>query len=339
MNFIRLVLLSVLLSVLPGQVVGSSVNEAAGETTCEGRFLNPVSDVCWKCIFPISISGASITMGQESDGGSGAAPICVCPAPPPVFVKFGIAWSFWEPAHMIEVVRKPYCSPAFGGISLGNMKSPPGHHHQTETSRRAHYQLHYLQYPLMYVLGMVKDSLCESGSGGSVDLLYMTEIDPTWQDDELAFLMNPESALFANVPLQATCIADCAAATLGFPLDELFWCAGCNGALYPMAGTTVNHLGGLQTSLQLSQRLLAKLHRMMLAQDTSSQSTMCSDQTAYILPKRQYKTQIVYPIPRTSNNHPLGRSSSIWGVGQEYPVKGENWVHLIWRKYLCCSTY
>ena len=33
---------------------------------CGGSFMNPISDVCWECIFPIKIAGMSIGTGMTS---------------------------------------------------------------------------------------------------------------------------------------------------------------------------------------------------------------------------------------------------------------------------------
>ena len=30
----------------------------------EGKFINPISDVCWECPFPITLSGVNITPGN-----------------------------------------------------------------------------------------------------------------------------------------------------------------------------------------------------------------------------------------------------------------------------------
>ncbi len=37
------------------------------EAVCKGRFVNPISDICWSCILPIS-------SGNVSFGGGGLAP-------------------------------------------------------------------------------------------------------------------------------------------------------------------------------------------------------------------------------------------------------------------------
>lgn len=307
-------------------------------TTCTGRIMNPLTDVCWTCIFPISIGPVQVTMGHL-DAGDPAPLICTCPIPAPPFVRFGIGVGFWEPARVAEVVRSPYCSPSFGGINLAGILAPPGAHdvNPDEGSSSAFYHAHWLYYPLLSMMDVFKDALCTGSDITSIDMLYMTELDPLWMDDELSFLLNPEAALFASQPAQAACVPDCLSASVGFPLDPLFWCAGCNGSLYPISGASTGHIGGLQTSLLMVQRMAAKLHRQFIAMDSSSIYSICMDVPAPILPKRQYKTQVIYPIPQPFIAHPLGRTSSVWGTGQEFPVAGENWAHLIWRKNLCCS--
>lgn len=33
--------------------------QAAGPT-CHGKFVNPITDVCWSCLFPLSVGGLKI---------------------------------------------------------------------------------------------------------------------------------------------------------------------------------------------------------------------------------------------------------------------------------------
>ena len=87
-------------------------------------------------------------------------------------------------------------------------------------------------YPLLSWIGVLLDLGCLEGGG--LDIAWVSELDPAWLDDELSFLLNPEAALFANLPAQAACAADCAAASVGLPLDPMFWCAGCQGGMYPL---------------------------------------------------------------------------------------------------------
>ena len=52
--------------------------------SCTGRFVNPVTDVCWECLFPISIG--PIRMGNAAgapDTPNPGSPICYCGNPIP----------------------------------------------------------------------------------------------------------------------------------------------------------------------------------------------------------------------------------------------------------------
>jgi conjugal transfer pilus assembly protein TraU len=64
---------------------------AAADPSCEGRFVNPISDVCWQCIFPMSIGSASVAAGGGLDTVNPASPIQTCPMPPPIFYRIGMA--------------------------------------------------------------------------------------------------------------------------------------------------------------------------------------------------------------------------------------------------------
>lgn len=35
----------------------------AGAVACEGRFVNPITDICWRCMFPLSLGSAQVTGG------------------------------------------------------------------------------------------------------------------------------------------------------------------------------------------------------------------------------------------------------------------------------------
>ena len=61
--------------------------------------------------------------------------------------------------------------------------------------------------------------------GELVEEGYLTEQDPLWADSESTFILNPDAALFTNVVAKAACAADCVAATAGFSINSLFWCA------------------------------------------------------------------------------------------------------------------
>jgi conjugal transfer pilus assembly protein TraW len=81
-------------------------NEA--QAKCTGRFLNPINDICWECLFPISIGGAEISQGIAPEAGNPSSPVCMCGLPVP---RVGIAAGFWEQVRLVDVTKEPFCFP------------------------------------------------------------------------------------------------------------------------------------------------------------------------------------------------------------------------------------
>jgi conjugal transfer pilus assembly protein TraU len=245
----------------------------SASVTCQGRFVNPISDICWSCLLPISIGGFNIGKGtspKKRDTKNPASPFCLCtkanvPVP-------GISIGFWEPVRMVDITRTPFCMTNLGGLQLGGGNARKvssysrgyGNHH----AHHSFYHVHYYIYPLIYWLELITDFVCLEQS--SFDVAYMSELDVTWNDEKLQALLNPEAFLFGNILAQSACAIDCAASTVSLPRDEMFWCAGCWGNVYPFSGANADHVGGVQNSSLLTARIIAKMHRLGLAQETST---------------------------------------------------------------------
>lgn len=307
------------------------------DAKCQGKFLNPITDLCWSCIFPITIGGVNLSANNEDTPNPNSI-ACVCPRPPGVPVP-GIPVSFWEPVRLVDVTRTPYCMVNLG-LSLANSKlKGAGSNSITgggqNSLKHSFYQVHWYIYPIISILNLITDFACLE-TKLELDIGYITELDPFWQDDEQSFIINPEAVLFANPIAQAACSADCLSATTGFPLDQLFWCGGCQGSLYPFTGSVSSHVGGVQASLLLTQRMIAKLHREFLLWGYMGKAGWCGKYPMPIINKSQYKTQMTYPIPVTDSCQPLGRSELLWSQGKEFPYKGEDFGYIIWRKRNCC---
>jgi conjugal transfer pilus assembly protein TraU len=322
---------------------------AKAEVTCKGRFVNPITDVCWSCLLPISIGNFQIgdgTTPKKRDTENPSSPICVCPKlnlPVP-----GVAIGFWEPGRLVDITRTPYCMTNLGGVSLGKDYRKITSHKTSSNvhdSKYSFYHVHYYVYPLIYWLELLTDFMCLEES--TFDVAYMSEFDPTWNDPKLQSLLNPESILFGNPLAQAVCALDCAAATVSMPRDELFWCAGCWGNIYPFSGANADHNGGVQNSSLLTARIIGKMHRIGLAEETStSENTpvtgggkLCRKNRLFKIKKSQYKLQMVYPRPSSGpvGCWPIGLSDMMYGSFNEYPYDGEDWGYLIWRKKNCCA--
>jgi conjugal transfer pilus assembly protein TraU len=308
---------------------------------CQGRFVNPLTDICWSCLFPMTIGGANVSGGGFEDTPNPSGFICMCPKPPLNLPTPGVPISFWEPARLVDVTRTPYCLINMGGIQLAGGNRMQGRGSVADKGhsgglKRSFYQVHWYVYPVIYWLELLTDFACLERA--SFDVAYLTELDPLWNDEETGFILNPEAVLFGNPIAQAACAADCGLASVGFPNDALFWCGGCQGSLYPFSGTIPAHVGGVQASLLAVQRMMAKLHRELLLHGTMGKEGQCQKYPMPIIKKTQYKTQMVYPVPSTGRGgcHPLGRSETLWASGKEFPYQGEDFGYLIWRKRSCC---
>jgi conjugal transfer pilus assembly protein TraU len=318
---------------------------ASASITCKGRFVNPITDVCWSCLMPISIGDFSIGKGvapSKRDTKNPKSPVCLCnknnvPMP-------GLTIGFWEPVRLVDITRTPYCMTNLGGISLGSDNRKISSYNTRSKSRTAHnsfYHVHYYVYPLIYWLELITDFLCLEPS--TFDVAYMSEFDVTWNDSKLQSLLNPEAILFGNPIAQSACALDCGASTMDTPLDSMFWCAGCLGNMYPFSGANADHIGGVQNSSLLTARIIAKMHRVGLAQETSTSDAsingkICRKNRALTIKKSQYKLQMVYPRPSSGavGCWPLGLSDMMYSSFKEYPYDGEDWGYLIWRKRNCC---
>ena len=318
--------------------------ESLAQTSkCVGKFINPITDICWSCIFPISIGGIKIKSGSNRHDTENPSNI-ICSCLQDGFPRVGITIGFWEPIRLIDVTRKAMCLVNMGGINLGYDRYQGAHsktYDGTENNQHSFYHTHLYIYPVIAWLKLITDLGCVS-KGESMDIAYMSEFDPTYKND--ANFLDPEVYLFANPIAQIACSADCISATTGLPQDGLFWCAGCLGSIYPFSGNVASHVGGVQASSLLSVRALAKLHRIGLSRKTSTDDgsingELCSNQMAFKIIKSQYRLQMTYPISATKGAftcNALGMSDALHNSGKEYPYKGEDFGYLVWRKKNCC---
>ena len=125
-------------------------------------------------------------------------------------------------------------------------------------------------YPLLYWLELFTDFVCLER--GSFDIAYLSELDPLALDDDLSAIIHPEAFLYNNIVAQSACAADCLSANTGLARDELHWCSGCQGSMYPMNNNINGHIGGVQASTNVVERLLYKLHRTGVADETAGTS-------------------------------------------------------------------
>ena len=90
------------------------ISNAANAKKCTGQFVNPITDINWSCMFPITIGSIEIVGSELTDTKNPSSPICICP-------KFGIPMpgivgGYWEPARLVDESAEPYCFVNLGGL-------------------------------------------------------------------------------------------------------------------------------------------------------------------------------------------------------------------------------
>jgi conjugal transfer pilus assembly protein TraU len=309
---------------------------------CRGTIINPVTDICWQCMFPAMIGGVSFGRGGEPSPGNITSPVCVCPSSKGT-VTFGVTSAFWEHARLIETVKDPYCFPTLG---MGMVNPKPGFAAGSTKSKaygdanKSFQQVHYYIFPAWVILQLFMDFPC--AEKGSFDIAYMTEVDPMWNDDSLSFIINPEALLFGNPISQAACAADSVAAAVSTPIDPLFWCMGSWGSFYPLSGSMSDN-NPLNVNAGLAARMLFKLGRESLMADVGVNKCASNGVIIPILIKSNYRIQQVRPV-RGNDCIPIGRSSLIWGTAKNPPWgtfqgSADNFLWSLTRRRLCCVGY
>lgn len=325
---------------------------------CKGAFPNPVTDVCWSCLFPMKVAGVRVSREGVSDPKTDAPAVCTCrrgavPVP-------GLNMSFWEPLRTVEIVRQPYCLVSLGGVSMDPGIHAPAHGRSaqrnasvnvsfagnvgedgmgTPSSGTAFYQAHWYHTPWLFILESVVDTSCLENAAW--DLAYLTELDPVWGDALASFILAPESAIFANPVAAAACALDCRAAYANAPVNELFWCSGCQGSLYPLSGWIAGMTSSLQAWHLIAARMTVKLAREGLLWAAYGEKGQCGLYFEPIPRKDVWRTQLVYPTVTASGDkccRPLGAPTQTWGSGKTPPYTGEDGAILLWRMRDCCAS-
>ncbi|KJV54279.1 traU family protein [Orientia tsutsugamushi str. Gilliam] len=224
------------------------------------------------------------------------------------------------------------CMVSLGGLSFGSATQKGM---KDEAEGNAFYHIHWYVYSMIYWLEILLDFICLEMA--AVDIAYLTEFDPLWSDDAKSAILNPETLLFQNVAAYQACIADCMSCSAGLlASDYAFWCAGCQGMLYPFTGTAAAHNGGVGTSVLMVSKFMARMHRQLMLWGYYGYKGLCGKYPMPIMKKSQYRLQMTYPIPETKSCKSIGQTEAIWQAGREFPVNGEDFGYLIWRKRDCC---
>jgi len=299
-----------------------------------------ITDICWKCVFPIRVAGSTISPPTENKVPDGAAnkPVCICKDELGV-PHVGLQTSFWEPYRLIEFQRTPGCLSVLNGTKMSINPLHRGRHGYTPDNSTLITHYHYYSFPVLYMLSMFAGKGCNPGGYSDLDLMFLSELDPTWYDMELSIFTNPEALLFANPASAVSCMADSIASLADNPITAMFWCAGTWGLVYPLSGHINAERGVIKSTSLASVRVLTQLHRRGFAWKTIGNESMCNGVVVPYFPKNQYRFSLIWPVPETQKNHHVGELVELWGSGKLIPVAGEDPIYIIWRWIDCCNRY
>lgn len=291
-----------------------------------------VTKADYTAMFPLKVAGIPLAHGRIPDAFSSVvSPICICPAPPPVFKRIGFPVGFYEPNKLIEVVKDPYCFPLMGFGLTSSSGTIGGTSGEGVGNQSTFFQGHFYHFPLYAIIGLFVDWMCVEN--GDFDVAYITEIDPLWNDDTLSAIINPEALLFGNPIANLACMADSISSQVYIPLDILFWCKGSWGNAYPLTGQTGSD-GYVEASASVAASLIYKLHRQLIT--WASWGYLCSKYPAPIWTKSAYRLQIVSPIPSPYATT-IGTTGMMWSFGKNPPFIGDNFGYLVFKKRECCG--
>lgn len=313
----------------------------AAAQECKGKFLNPITDICWTCAFPMKVGGATMFSKGQDDFDTDARSVCTCVSGGNVTVGLGL--EFWEPVRLFETVIHSGCFPLLSGLKIDfGVRSPDHGRRGSEKPANVNtsfYEVHWYIAPWVFAMQAILDTRCLDQS--PFDMAYVTELDPLWRDSESTYILNPDASLFTSVAATAACAADCVAATTGFSLPTSYFCAGCQGKMFPLTGWVGAHVSHVQASTLLMQRFTNKLHREGLMWGAYGAEGQCGYYIQPIMDKRAYKYQMVWPSRATDKIDgkccsPYGRTTIPWQANKVVPTR-EDTGYQIFRKRSCCQ--
>lgn len=335
---------------LPGFFV-SDFLFAVDEKICRSSFINPVTDIKWYAMFPIEIAGVQIkgisswyddpaSEGLNIDPDKLRSAICFCKDSSGVY-RLGLAVSFWEPARVVETTKVPWCFPTIGAFfgnseigRSGKLLMNAASREPYSASSYASYNSHFYLFDVFPILDLFMDLPCHIPM--DLSIAYLSEIDPTWNNDLMSHFFTPEAALFANPAAQVACAADSVSALAWYPLDALFWCVGSWGISYPLAGSA-NHEDTVVASANIAAKTIYRMARDLQLLDPGID--VCYSIITPVWKKTNYKIHQMKPV--RGPLVPLGRSPLLWehlknppfGTRKNAP---DNFSWMVFRRVKCC---
>ena len=305
----------------------------------DNTFINPVGDIAWDCIFPISIMGVPLDYGDHPPDKPDSRVICQCPGQGALGIGLGFMVGFWEPARIIETVANAGCFPALGlsldvgGFGLGSNTDGAISNNHSIKQKRGFAQYHYYIFPVWALLELFQDIPCISGEG-QFDLAMISEIRPDWTNDLFALQLFPETALMANPATVLACAADALAATGERTIDALYWCQGAWGTTYPATGSNANPDNVIRNAATAGKAMYLQARTGLLPDRAVN---FCNATPLPLWVKSHWRIQQTDPV-QDKRCRRIGHPGLLWSAGNNPVGKQDNFAWMLFRKVSCCVT-
>jgi len=318
---------------------------------CSGRFINPVTDPCWRCTFPLRIGATKIWGLDQADNDSSLQNSMACSC---ADGAYGLNIGLWEPAHVMDVSTSAFCTPSLGGEIIPGLDSLPGASDGGVAMRpgepgQSNALFHFFAYrnPILVAMNFMSDNPCLEHK--PFDLLDMSAANPTWADEALGAILQPDSFLFGTLAAVLVGIPHGVCSTLQSE-DPVcmtlrrwaYWSNGFNSQTFPLSGFRSDHYSYTGSAQTIMKRGLTVQHRTLRVWGTSGKLGMCSQFPQLMMDDTDYKVSMLYPMAQSTPGvdgrccQPMGASDMVWGAGRTWPVTGEDQSYLVFKKRDCC---
>jgi len=300
-----------------------------------GPPINPIMDVNWQCMFPIRTGGmVEFNNGQSDPSTQTENPTCLCMKAGIPYL--GISASYWEPFAIMDTVSDPWCFMPLGTKSPAGIPGKlRGNQNRKTVKSSVFAQAHYYKFPALNLLELYQDLPCNSGEK-EFDLALMTEVIPTWNDEIMALMLNPEAVLFGNPATLMACVAEVTTLlAAGKNIDYLYWCMGSWGSAYPLAGSATN-TDYVEANASIAAKAIYLLGRTNLLKDRAV--SQCGSVYTPIWNKSHYKMHAMKPV-KDGTCRPIGTSGLLWTHNKNPVFMGDNFSWMLFRKNRCCVGF
>lgn len=294
--------------------------------------INPISDVNWDCMFPMTMMGLNISSGSDNIGAQSGNSSVICTCAGEGSVKTGVPISFWEPFAIVDTTYESWKIIPFDlDLGLAGPYMLDGARASGRRGKAVKSNIHYMSFPVFKILDMFYDLPCLQNNQ-EFDLAMVSELLPFFQNDLLSLTSFPETLLLSNPATLLACLADATASAIGMPIDSLFYCLG-SGNLYPIAGTAIGD-NVVAANSENAARGVYFMGRTGLLLEYSPNGCFSNYKTIWT--KSRYRFHLWHPM-RQAICAPFGFPELVWTAGLPADQLDNDMSYIIWRKVDCCT--